>query len=325
MTLLYGIIFALSLLMPVFSFRSRNRDDRLNMLTILVAICNGGYFGLALSRSLKAALFFNSAAYLGNVFLPFLILMMVVRLSGLRFPPVLRRVLIMINTAVFLITASGGYSSLYYKEVSLEVVNGAARLVKVYGPLHGFYKVYVIGYFMAIAAVICYAAVKKTSVSARHTGFLAIMLLGNIALWLAENITGAGFEFLTISYLMTESLILLLHGILQEYEDPSPAASPGDLAYTDEDASSTAEMQHEAFRADEIRAVFGAWEDISSLSQREQEVLRFILEKRKRKDIAQVMFVTESTIKKHTGGIYKKLDVANRTELFEKARSYISK
>ena len=59
--------------------------------------------------------------------------------------------------------------------------------------------------------------------------------------------------------------------------------------------------------------------------QREREVLRFILQKRKRKDIAQVLFVTESTIKKHTSNIYKKLDVANRSELFEKATDYITK
>ena len=61
---------------------------------------------------------------------------------------------------------------------------------------------------------------------------------------------------------------------------------------------------------------------VSSLSGREQEVLRLILANRKRRDIAQELFVTEHTIKKHTAGIFKKLSVSSRAELYEIARQY---
>ena len=183
------------------------------------------------------------------------------------------------------------------------------------------------------AAIICFTAVKKTAVSTKHTTFLAIIVIGNIALWLVENITGANFEFLTISYIMTEVLILLLYGILQEYEDSCPASTASELAYTDMDlhesdtdpVKCTAADTQSAFSELQIQTVLTNWSAVGTLSQREKEVLRFILEKRKRKDIAQVLFVTESTIKKHTSSIYKKLEVANRTELFEKANIYLTK
>ena len=61
---------------------------------------------------------------------------------------------------------------------------------------------------------------------------------------------------------------------------------------------------------------------MNTLSQREKEVLHFLLENKKRKLIADTLFVTESTIKKHTAAIYRKLEITNRTELFEKAKDY---
>ena len=87
-----------------------------------------------------------------------------------------------IAIVVFLIAASPGILPIYYKEVSLAIVDGAARLVKVYGPLHGLYKLFLFGYFGALIAIILYTAIKKTAVSTKHTAFLAIILFGNIAL-----------------------------------------------------------------------------------------------------------------------------------------------
>ena len=331
MTLFYGLTFTASLLMLALYFQiDRKRNTWLMLLFVFVLISNIGYLALALSRTLAAALLANAVAYLGNAFLPFFLLMMVIRLSYVRYPRYLPAVLILLNTAMFLVAASGGYCSIYYKEVAFEIVDNTAHLIKVYGPMHGIYKIFIFAYFGAIIGIICYTAVKRTAVSTKHTAFLAIVLLGNIILWLVENITGTKFEFLTISYLMTEGLILLLYGIVQDYENARPASDPSELIYAEADGAEGTEPPVSAPLADsqqpfsdaQIGAIFAHWTQIRDLTQREAEVLRFILEKRKRKDIAQVLFVTESTIKKHTANIYRKLEVANRTELFEKASAY---
>lgn len=327
MILFYAATFAVSLLMLwVYFHTDRKQDTWLRLLFIFVTISNGGYLALALSRSVGFALASNAVAYLGNAFLPFFLLMMVIQLSYMHYPRYLPKVLIGVNLVMFLIAASGGLCPIYYKEVSLEILDGAAHLVKVYGPMHCVYKLFILGYFAAIVAIIGYTAVKKTAVSTKHTLFLALVLLGNIALWLVENITGTKYEFLTISYLMTEGLILLLYGILQDFEEAVPAAADSELAYADADQAVTiaAEIQP-SFSEEQIQAVFDNWALIQTLTQREAEVLKFIFEKRKRKDIAQVLFVTESTIKKHTSNVYKKLGVTNRTELFEKTAAYLTK
>lgn len=333
MTLFYGITFAVSLLMLIVYFIvDKKRNTWLLMLFIFVAISNAGYLALSLSRSLLSALLSNSLAYLGNAYLPFFILMMVIQLTHMRYPKWIPSTLIILNAVMLLIATSGGYMPIYYKEVSFEVIDGVAQLVKVYGPLHGFYKIFVLAYFAAIIVIIGYTAVKKTAVSTKHSTFLAVVLIGNIALWIVENITGVKFEFLTISYLMTEGLLLLLYGILQDYETASPATLPSELAYADEDLTDStqdAEISitdtQEAFSEEQIKDIFSKWSAIRTLTQREAEVLKFILEKKKRKDIAQVLFVTESTIKKHTSNIYKKLGVANRAELFEQINVHLVK
>jgi len=322
MTLIYAIAFAAALLMLAVYFRvDHSRNVWLMLLFICVCVCNAGYLLLSLSKTLTAALISNSVAYLGNVFLPLFILMMVIRLSQIKLPKWLPGVLVAVNIIMFLIASSGGYSRIYYKEVSFELIDGAHRLVKVYGPLHFLYKIFLFAYFGAMVAIICFTHIKKTAISTKHTAFLAIVVIGNIALWLAENLINTGFEFLAISYIMTEMLILMLYSIINDHESSAcvkvktalhiPESALDIPSHTDEP---------DGFSLEQISLIFSRWPQTAALTQREHEVLGFILEHRKRKDIAQVLFVTESTIKKHTTNIYKKLGVTCREELFATAK-----
>ena len=82
MTTVYGIIFAVALVMVgVYFFVDRKRDIWLMLLFISVAVCDLGYFLLSASETLNAALWSNRLAYLGSVFLPFSLLMMIMNLS----------------------------------------------------------------------------------------------------------------------------------------------------------------------------------------------------------------------------------------------------
>jgi len=59
---------------------------------------------------------------------------------------------------------------------------------------------------------------------------------------------------------------------------------------------------------------------IEPLSAREIEVLTLIADGKTNKEIAQELIVSPGTIKAHTSSIYRKLDVANRTEAVARAR-----
>ncbi len=330
MTTLYGIIFAISLLMIIAYFLvDRKRDIWLLLLFVCVAICDLGYFLLSVAKNLDFALWANRIAYLGSVFLPFSILMMIMNLSRFTYPKRLPRILIVINIVMFFIASSGGWLPIYYKNVSFEIINGVGNLVKDYGPLHNFYKVFLFAYFSAMIIVIIYTAIKKTVVSVKHSIFLAFVVIGNIAIWLIENTIKAGFEFMSISYIITEGLILFLYGILQDYGLADTQGISSESVVIQTETAQTVSNEQIAniryFEQNQIDVIFENWDDIRSLSQREKEVLRLIMQNKKRKDIADELFVTESTIKKHTSSIFKKLNINNRSELFENAISYFNK
>jgi len=59
---------------------------------------------------------------------------------------------------------------------------------------------------------------------------------------------------------------------------------------------------------------------IEPLSERELEVLHLMALGSTNKEIAQQLFIAPGTVKAHTSSIYRKLDVANRTEAVARAR-----
>jgi LuxR family maltose regulon positive regulatory protein len=61
---------------------------------------------------------------------------------------------------------------------------------------------------------------------------------------------------------------------------------------------------------------------VEPLSQRELEVLHLMALGRTNQEIARQLIVAPGTVKAHTASIYRKLDVANRTEAVARARQH---
>lgn len=54
--------------------------------------------------------------------------------------------------------------------------------------------------------------------------------------------------------------------------------------------------------------------DTAGLTRREREILRLVAEGHSNAELSRMLWVTEQTVKFHLSNIYRKLDVANRTE-----------
>jgi len=212
MSLAYGIIAIISLCMVGVCVASdKKRDVWLLLIYVSVSVCNLGYFMLSVSQSLGSALNSNRLAYLGSVFLPFFMLMMVLRFCGMKRPKPLMITLVAIGIVMLGITTSPGILPIYYKTVDFEVVNGAGKLVREYGPLHTLYYVYLIGYMFSMLGVAIYAVAKKKIKSHLHTILLLCTVFCNILIWLTEQFLPRGFEWLSVSYIITECLILAIY------------------------------------------------------------------------------------------------------------------
>ena len=309
-SVIYGIATCVSLLLAGgYCATVRKKENWLIWLYFSIFIANLGYFTLAISTTLEEALLANRLAYLGSVFLPLFMLMTIMKVCKVHCTKSGMGTLVGSSCIVFLIVASQGYSDLYYKEVSLTFVNGMAKLVKVYGPLHTLYYIYLFTYIFLMIGVIIYSVKQRRVSSYKHAGLLLVVVCFNICIWLIEQFINWDFEFLSISYIGSELLLLLLYGMIQEYEEHKECRETEDLRV---------ENVPKVKKVLEVEGLKEYWPELCKLSSREMDVLQKIVEDKKRKEIADELCITENTVKKHISSIFAKLNIANRNELFER-------
>ena len=217
LTIIYAITAMLSILLLIgYCTQIRKKDAWFLLLFSCVCIVNAGYFCLATSETIGEALLANRISYLGSVFLPFSMLMIILNVCRFSYRTLLPGVLLAVSIGVFLVAASPGYLDIYYSEVSLGRVDGATVLQKVYGPWHSLYLFYLIAYFAAMLLAAGYAAMKKNLESPVHAFILICAVFVNIAVWLLEQLAQINFEFLSVSYIISELFLLGLYLLLQE-------------------------------------------------------------------------------------------------------------
>ena len=289
----------------------RKKEPWLLLLNICVTIVNVGYFLISLSKTVEFAIFANDIAYFGSVFLSMSMLLTIVKLCGFEIKKNLIIALVAIGAVMFAIVATAGILPWYYKEVELVFVDGAAKLKKVYGVLHPTYMLYLLGYFSAMVACIVQSIRKKMIASQRHASLLAAIVFGNIAVWLVEKFIPWNFEFLSVSYLFSEIILLGIYWMMQDYvrldlipqpvqEAPRPA--PIDIA--------TMPIE------EKILKVLSFLKPGEMLAAREREILELVLQNKKRKEIADELCLSENTIKTYTRTLYGKVGVSSREELY---------
>ena len=82
------------------------------------------------------------------------------------------------------------------------------------------YKVrdfYLLSYVLIMVGIIWYAAKKQRLSSVKYTMLLFVAVLLNIGVWAVEQGFNEDFEFLSVSYIVTEVILLLLYSMLRDY------------------------------------------------------------------------------------------------------------
>ncbi|MBQ4347302.1 MAG: response regulator transcription factor [Firmicutes bacterium] len=166
---------------------------------------------------------------------------------------------------------------------------------------------------------------KKTVDSPKHAALLLVVVLLNIIFWLIEQLVQWDFEFLSVSYILSELLLLLLYSMLQDYEElQKQAAAQIQPAKTETPEKSEEIKEPEKAESlkiqqtDFLEQKAAYWAKAAQLSPREKDVFKELLTDKKRKEIALALFISENTVKTHTSNIFSKLEVSTRNELIEK-------
>ena len=311
---LYSIILALSLLLPIGYFlflRKGQKEPWLLVLFIAVCIVNLGYLLLSLSHSVTFALAANKIAYFGQVFVPLCMFMLISKLSGFKYKKWVTYVLLGLAMVMFALVLTTGHLDWYYKNVELEYANGAARLDKDYGVLHPTNLIYVLSYFAAMIVVIIISLARNKSKKTKFVGMMIAVVVCNIGGWIVEKLVAWNFEFLSASYLMSDFVFLFVYWMMQDYVHKSdiPIFTPAESKQLGIDIA-TMPMDVK------IGKVLLCLKNGETLAPREREVLELILQYKKRREIAEILYVSESSVKLYTRTLYSKLGVSCREELY---------
>lgn len=322
LTLIYSTttILSLSLLIACCLLVRKNKTWFI-LLFSSVLVVNIGYTFLAMSTCLTMALWANRVAYLGSVFLPLAMLMIILNVSNTKYPRWLHGALGALSVVVFLIAATPGILPLYYKEVSFAVADGSSKLVKVYGPLHPLYFVYLLGYFATMVTVIIRAQIKKTIEITSRAVILAIAVFVNIGVWLIEQLTSIDFEMLSVSYIISELFLLGLHLVMNEYQRMKAIVKKVESVqnYSEAETGTSDVMldkplENEAISPERIEAFMNG---LKTLTPTEKTIYDAYISRVTTKEIMANMNIKESTLKYHNRNLYGKMGVSSRKELLE--------
>ena len=305
------VIAAVGLLIA-YSAMVKTKEFWLMMLYVCVSVVNLGYLLMSLANTIEFAVFGNDVAYLGSVFLSMCMLLTIVRLCGFEIKKTHIITCLTLGAIMFAIIASSPMLPLYYKSVAIEIIDGAAKLVKEYGVLHPVYAVYLLGYFAAMIGTIIHSVRRKKIGNPKLAGFIAAIVCGNIVIWLFEKMVSWEYEFLSVTYIISELLLLLVYWMMQDYvlKRDIPTYAP---AEKEELTAQIATMTMEA----KLAKVLSFVREDNPLSNREREILEMIIAGTKRKEIAETMHLSENTIKTYTRTLYGKLGISCREELYE--------
>ena len=311
MVVVYSIIFALSLLLPIGYYvfvRKKQKESWHLVLYTSVCVINLGYLLLSLSKTVGFALVANKIVYFGQVFMPLCMFMIISKLSGFVYKKWVKIVLVSISMLMFALVLTTGHLDWYYKSVELTFADGASKLVKEYGFLHPTNLIYVLSYFVAMLVVVGISLKKNKGKYQKLAGLMLAVVLGNIGMWIVEKLITLNFEFLSVSYLMSEVVFFFIYWMLQDYIKKT------DVPITEERVAVIFVDSEQ--RAQNVKQIVDSLPSGTTLTARQIDVLEGILAGKSRKEIAIDLHISENTVKMHTNSLFKILRVTSREEIF---------
>lgn len=302
-----SLFFAVGLLIA-YLIMVKNKEFWLTMLYVCVTVVNLGYTVLSSAKSLEIALLGNDVAYLGSVFLSTCMFLTIVRLCGFKITKLHIAICVSLGVLMFAIVATSGFLPWYYKSVEIKMIDGSAKLVKEYGPLHNVYFIYLIGYFAAMIVTIIHSVRRKKIGNPKFAGLIAGVVCGNIITWLFEKFVSWDYEMLSVTYILSEIVFLLVYWMMQDYvhKDDVPSSSEEKAPVIVVDTME---------RAEKLEAILATLPEGVTLSTRQIDVLEGIIDGKSRKEIAADLHLSENTVKMHTSALYRALDVSSREEI----------
>ncbi len=204
---------------------------RLIFFAVFVA-CTGHLF-LALSTNLDQAILANKMNYIGAIFMPLLTFDACLAVCKVRFPVWGHALLAIFVYFVFALSATVGYSDIYYKTIEYVNINGIGNYVATYGPGHDLFNLMVMGFFAANVGLIVYAFLRKRNVSYKSLMAISSIELASIAALFISRILESDTVVMPAVYIFDQFALLYICFHVKRYNVDQTIAQALDSQNTD--------------------------------------------------------------------------------------------
>lgn len=184
-----------------------------NCMLLAMTVANIGYFMLATAKDLTGVIVSQKVVYIGAIYLPLLFSMTVCELCHIRIKPITKFILAAIQTLIFGLVCTIGYSSIYYKDVGFIVDDGITKIVKVYGPLHFLHPLFMYTYLIGSIIFAIITLFKTKSVDAHEIIMLIVCQFISGFTYVMQTPLGLPFDITPVVYIvmMTGCLVPIYH------------------------------------------------------------------------------------------------------------------
>ena len=209
----YEATFILSLLLAgvyVYIWH-KHFDVNFTMIFTLVPVACLGYYLSSVAVTLDGAIRAQQIIYIGGSFLQLFVLMSIFNLCKINVPKWVRVALFAVCAALYASVLTIGKKDFFYKNVSLDIKDGRAVIVREYGFMHTVFFIVVATLFLVGIITLLYSWFNKKDVPRQILLLLVIpdviCVLGYTVL---RNIYGTDIEFVSVGYCMAQVMYLLI-------------------------------------------------------------------------------------------------------------------
>ena len=208
----YGWLFAISVLCSAFYIIiwHKHFDVNLSIIFTLVPVANAGYLLSALSQDADSALTAVKVVYFGGCFLPFFILHCILNMCQFEIHKRLSIWFFLICIINYACVISAGYSDLFYKGFSFEVIDGIPVLHKEYGVMHNVFYGMTIMYLAFGLIAIGYSWFKKKQVPRTIIALLVLPDILSVCGYFFTKLLNNPLEMVPLSYVLAQVIYLVI-------------------------------------------------------------------------------------------------------------------
>ena len=163
---------------------------------------------------------------------------------------------------------------------------------------------------------IVHAIAKKKIDSTAHAVIILVSVFVNICVWLLEQLVEIDFEFLSVSYIITELFLINVYLMIQ-HQDGLIASLQKKLEPSTKAKTNIIKNDSPEF----VEQLKFFSEHIQTLTPSEKAIYNCYISGMSTKEVLSEKGIAESTLKYHNKNLYGKLGVSSRKELLEYAKA----